>query len=630
MTDRDSLTIRFEGDSGDGILTMGLVAARAAARLGFHVYTYSTYLAVVRGGQSTFQLRLGRNPLLSQGDAPDVLVALNPQAVRGNGREVVDDGLILHPMVDGELGDIVNPRARLAPIDFEEAAVEETGQARCKNIVALGALLETVGLGCETGQEATRQIFASKGHEIVELNLRALKTGQEIARERPGALPDFKLPRPASPIARMLLSGNEAVALGALIAGVRFFAGYPITPASEIMEWLAKHLPRVGGRMVQAEDEIAALAMCIGASYGGVKSMTATSGPGLSLMSELIGLAGMMETPIVIVDVQRAGPSTGMPTKEGQGDLNIATHGVHGEVPRIVMAPKTVEGCFQQTIEAVNVSHEYHIPVVLLSSQSLSHRMQTVTPPDPESISIYSEPLFEGCDDGVPFARFRPTPDGRPSVRSVPGIPGGMYRASGLEHDELGNPNFEPRAREAMVERRRERMKAVQIAFADADADDYHCDPEAVIGIMSWGATASIARETIDQMRREGWKISYYFPSVIWPMADKTIERFLASGIRRLFVCELNATRQYGKMVRARYTTDLIAHDIRVMGITKDTGLPFTAAEIRRRVFEHVGDDPAGSLLPPFDAQTVRDRVFPMSEDKHSAGAAIADKDDAQ
>jgi 2-oxoglutarate ferredoxin oxidoreductase subunit alpha len=612
MTERDNLTIRFEGDAGDGVISMGLLAARTAARMGYHVYTYSTFLAVVRGGQSTFQLRIGINPLLSQGDHPDLLVALNAQAVRNHALDVLPGGLMLHPPMNGDMPGDVPDQVGRQEINFEERAVIETGQARGKNMVALGATLRLLGLDGPAVMEAAAAMFASKGPEVADLNARAIESGFHAVNRSAKAALELKLAE-TTPIHRMLLSGNEAVALGALAGGIRFFAGYPITPASEIMEWLAKHLPRVGGRMVQAEDEIASLAMCIGASFGGVKSMTATSGPGLSLMSELIGLAGMMETPVVIVDVQRAGPSTGMPTKEGQGDLNIATHGVHGEVPRVVLAPQTVSDCFEQTIQAVNIAHEYHIPVLLLSSQSLSHRMQTITPPKMDEIDLYREPMLDPATiNDKPFERFAPTADGRPSIRSIPGIPDGMFRAGGLEHDEIGNPCFEPAIRRRMVRRRRERMKAIQRAFRESDGVTRILD-NAPLGVISWGSSASVTQEAIERMTAHDWRISYFFPNVLWPMPDLALEKFLASGIQTLFVVELNATRQFGKMIRSRYTVDLVEHDIRVIGITKDDGMPFTPEEIESRITDHVSEMLSQRGLP-FSPRTIRERIFGDSQ----------------
>ncbi len=581
MGQRTSVTIRFEGDSGDGIISMGKTAARTAARMGYHVYTFSTFLAVVRGGQVTFQMRIGSEPLLSQGDDPDILVALNRQAVRDNAQGVRAGGIILHPPLNGA-SEPMNPAASAVEVAYEEIAVSETGSARSKNMVAAGVLLGVLGLEESQAAEVVREMFAGKGREVADNNTSALGAGFAEGRRLGEQAPALRIPNPNHP-PRMLLSGNEAAALGALAGGVRFFAGYPITPASEIMEWLAKELPRIGGTMVQVEDEIASLAMVIGASYGGVKAMTATSGPGLSLMIELLGLAGMAEIPVVVVDVQRAGPSTGMPTKEAQGDLFQAVHGTHGEVPRVVLAPQTVADCFEQTARAVNIAHQFHIPVLVLSSQSLSHRQQTINVEDLQKCEQYQEPLWKPEDakaQGGEFVRFRQTEDGLPSLRSIPGTPGGMYRAGGLEHDETGNPDFDPEVRSRMVERRRKRMHAIDKAFEDVAAQDMHCAGDTPLGVMSWGTTAPVVREVIQNLEPEGYEFSYFLPRMLWPMPDLAIRRFLSSGIKLLFVCELNATHQFAEMLRARFTADLLSNNVEVVSVTKDDGLPFTPGEI--------------------------------------------------
>jgi len=562
---------------------MGRVAARTAARLGYHVYTYSTFLAVVRGGQVTFQLRLGTKPLLSQGDEPDILVALNKQALLDHGKSVRKGGLVLHPPVNGLAGDVVAPGAQACVTGFEDMALDVTGVARSKNIVAAGVLLGALGLDDKIAVAVVREMFKSKGADVSETNAQALEAGYLEGRQAGSLVPDLRLGPASDTTPRMLLSGNEAVAFGALAAGVRFFAGYPITPASEIMEWLASYLPRVGGTMVQAEDEIASLAMCIGASFGGVKAMTSTSGPGLSLMIELLGLAGMAEIPLVVVDVQRAGPSTGMPTKEAQGDLVLAAQGNHGEVPRVVLAPQSVADCFYQTVRAVNIAHKFHIPVIVLSSQSLSHRMQTINMPKMEDLELFEEPLFDPeKNGGEPFLRFQQTPDGMPSLRSVPGMRYGQFQAGGLEHNEAGKPDFEPPTRRRMVERRRHRMHAIEREFQELVARDAcHCG-DSPVGVISWGTTAPAVQEALERMSNgDECKISYMFPRILWPLPDSAIRRFLNHGIKKLFVCELNATRQFAEMLRARYTPDLIENDIEVLSITKDEGLPFTPGEIR-------------------------------------------------
>jgi 2-oxoglutarate ferredoxin oxidoreductase subunit alpha len=590
MSGSRSLTIRFEGDSGDGIITMGKVAARTAARLGYHVYTYSTFLAVVRGGQVTFQVRISTQPLVSQGNEPDILVALNRQAVKEVGPLVKPGGLVIHPPWDGQ-PEAIGAGVTALEINYKELSLGETGSPRSKNIVAAGVAMGLLGFDEETAAAVVSEQFAGKGEDVTSANWAALGAGFEAGRAAADAAAAMRF-TPADPHPRMLLSGNEAVALGALAAGVRFFAGYPITPASEIMEWLAAELPKVGGVMFQAEDEIAAVGMCIGASFGGVKSMTATSGPGLSLMIELLGLAGMAEIPMVVVDVQRAGPSTGMPTKEAQGDLHQAAQGTHGEVPRVVLAPQTVADCFEQTVRAVNVAHQFQIPVILLSSQSLSHRMQTIEPDELRTIRPFEEKFYtppaggNGGTPAEPYKRYAWRNDGMPVERAIPGTPGGMYRTGGLEHDEFGNPDFDPEVRSKMVLRRRIRMHAIARHFEDDIASEDPLPPPAPLGLMSWGATASVALEVLQQMQAKGIRMTHFMPRILWPMPDAIIERFLSRGLKYLFVCELNATRQFAEMLRARYTATLVKHDIEVISITKDDGLPFTPGEIERRILE--------------------------------------------
>jgi 2-oxoglutarate ferredoxin oxidoreductase subunit alpha len=532
-----------------------------------------------------FQLRLGAEPLLSQGNEPDIVVALNRQAVREAAPLVQKGALVLHPPFGGPCEELPEYATALE-IDFKELAVSETGSSRGKNIAAAGVLLGLLGIDQETATGVVREMFKGKGEDVTESNVNALDAGYDEGQRLASHATKFQFV-PSDPHPRMVLSGNEAVALGALAAGVQFFAGYPITPASEIMEWLAGQLPKVNGVMFQAEDEIAALGMCIGASFGGVKSMTATSGPGLSLMIELLGLAGMAEIPIVVVDVQRAGPSTGMPTKEAQGDLILAAQGTHGEIPRVVIAPQTVADCFRQTIRAVNIAHKFQIPVIVLSSQSLSHRMQTIEPPDMSRIEVVQEQFYSHTNGSEPYLRYREQEDGMPAPRSVPGEEGGMYRCGGLEHDEAGNPDFDPAMRTKMVERRRRRMRAIARAFR-GESYRYDGDQSSPFGLMSWGASAPVAREAIADLEARGIHVRALLPHVLWPMPDIAIRSFLASGIKTLFVVELNATRQYAEMIRARYTRELVAYGIEVVSITKDEGLPFTPVEVMRAILDRM------------------------------------------
>ena len=614
MSLRESIAIRFEGSAGDGILTMGKIVAKAAARSGYYVSTHSSFLAQVRGGQSSFQLRVGKEPVLSPGDRPEVVVALNHDAAIKQAPAAAEHGLILHPPLSNGSPVELPARGWGVPFDYN-ALAEEGGSLRSKNLVPVGILTAMLGIDPKLAALTIRDTFGDKSAEAAATNVRVFEVGLRAAGQHTTLLDTFRLPR-TSHAPQLLMSGNEAAALGAIVGGVRFYAGYPITPASEVMEYLAKHLPKFGGRVIQAEDEIAALGMCIGAAFGGVRSVTATSGPGLSLMAELVGLAAMAELPVVILDVQRAGPSTGMPTKDGQGDLNLAVYGTHGDVPRVVIAPQTVADCFHNMIQAVNIAHEYQIPVLVLSSQSLSHALQTVELPDLDKIENYEEPLYQGPEEGA-FVRFHPTPDGRPSKRSIPGTPGGMYRTGGLEHDEVGYPSFEPQDRDAMVERRTARAKALATAFSDSTEADDLLIGRHHIGVVAWGRTAAVTREVVAGMRGKGWEIGHLFPHMLWPPPDRALRKFLTSGLQTLFVCEANSGQQFAQLLRAHYSVEITTHEIEVIGINKDDGSPFTAEEIRERLYDRLSDVIRRRRGLPFSVEEVRRRIFgekPASE----------------
>jgi 2-oxoglutarate ferredoxin oxidoreductase subunit alpha len=607
MSFRESIAIKFEGSAGDGILTMGRLVARAAARSGYHVSTHSSFLAQVRGGQSSFQLRIGRQEVLSPGDRPEVVVALNHEAAIKQGPLVTEHGLVLHPPWSN--GSRVALPSRSTGLAFDyEALAAAGGSKRSKNLVPVGILTRMLGIDPSISAQVIRDAFVEKDPAAGAANVRVFEVGLEAATAHEDLFANFRLPATTHP-PQILLSGNEAAALGAIVGGVRFFAGYPITPASEVMEYLALHLPRFGGRVVQAEDEIAALGMCIGAAFGGVRAFTATSGPGLSLMAELVGLAAMAELPVVILDVQRAGPSTGIPTKDGQGDLNLAVYGTHGDVPRVVIAPQSVADCFHNMIQAVNVAHEYQIPVVVLSSQSLSHAMQTMELPDLDRIETYDEPVYAGPEEGA-FVRFQRTPDGHPSKRSIPGTPGGMYRTGGLEHDESGYPSHEPQDRVEMVERRTARVKALATAFSDSVESDDLLIGRHHIGVLAWGRTAAVAREVVAGMRGKGWEIGHLFPHMLWPLPDRALRKFLTSGLQTLFVCEANSGQQFAQLVRAHYSVELTAHEIEVIGITKDDGNPFLSEEIREQLYDRLSEVIRRRRGLPFSVEEVRRRIF--------------------
>jgi 2-oxoglutarate/2-oxoacid ferredoxin oxidoreductase subunit alpha len=582
---RKSILIRFEGQAGDGILSTGQLLARAAARCGYHVLTQSFFLSEVRGGASTFQVRLGCDRLLSTGEHPDVVIAIDNEAASRQSRQLASDGLLLHPLGCDSPALHLTAHQESHGVDWKGLAVDAGATARSQNVVAAGFAGAVVGLKCEVLEAIVARRFA-RDAEDAEANVRAVKAGFDRVSTLLNGTRQARRLAPAYSKPLLLLSGNEAVALGALVGGVRFYAGYPITPASEIMEILAKHLPQVDGHFIQAEDEIAALAMCLGASFGGKPAMTATAGPGLSLMCELIGLSGMAEIPVVIADVQRAGPSTGMPTKDGQGDLNVAVYGSHGDAPRAVLAAQTVADCFYQTVRAVNIAQKYHVPVILLSSQAISHSQETVELPALDAIAVYEEPFYRGPEDGE-YRRYREVADGHASLRAIPGSPGGMHRTGGLEHDESGQPCADAANRVAMVERRAQRMKAIAAEQAMRELCVLPASGRCRAALIGWGRAASSAMEALDALHETGWELGSFFPHLLWPLPSKPFEDLIAAGAEVLYVCETNGSGQLAHLIRSQLSSILVAHGVEVVSVMKDDGTPLSSDEVQEQVERH-------------------------------------------
>jgi 2-oxoglutarate ferredoxin oxidoreductase subunit alpha len=422
------------------------------------------------------------------------------------------------------------------------------------------------------------------------LNLESLRLGRQYVQEHYPERPPYYLEPPTEETEpRLVMTGNQATALGALAAGCRFYSGYPITPATSIMEFLSKELPRLDGTLVQAEDEIAAITMALGASYGGVKSMTATSGPGLALMIEAIGHASMTEIPVVIVDVQRAGPSTGMPTKTAQGDLFMALYASSDEAPRFVIAPDSVEDCFYQMVNAFNLSEKYQMPVIVLTDQAMSGRVETMRMIDPSGITIVDrlKPHLDGDGRENGYKRYALTEDGV-SPMAIPGMRGGHYVAEGLEHNEYGAPNYTPEMHRAMMEKRYRKVESARRELRGWNVVDEWGDPDAEIGIIGWGSTKGTVREAMARAMQEGVRVGALFPAMLLPMPDEEIRAFLANK-RAVIVPEMNYRGMFGDVITHRY-------NVPVRHVNKYDGLPFKVREIYDAIMT-AADDLVGGVL---------------------------------
>jgi len=364
---------------------------------------------------------------------------------------------------------------------------------------------------------------------------------------------------------------NNAIGLGALIAGLDFFAAYPITPATEVAIYVAKHLPKRGGTLIQAEDEIAAMAQVVGASYAGKKAMTSTSGPGLSLMSEMLGMAFMSELPCVIVDVQRGGPSTGLPTKHEQSDLFLAVHGAHGDSGRIVLSVESIQDCISLTVVAFNLAEKYQCPVLLLSDGSLAFSTQNVPYPNPDDYPLIERKRWNGEGE---YKRYALTEDGI-SPMADPGTPGGMHIATGLEHNETGLPSYASANHEAMQDKRFRKLKGV---VNDVDPVEMDGNGTADIGVIAWGSTIGVVREALQRLRTEGYKVKGFYPKLLHPLPTQQFEDFGAS-CKRLLLPEVNFQGQLAHFVRAE--TSLRPESYTICG-----GMPFTPEMIVNKVRE--------------------------------------------
>ena len=571
MSSVHDIVIRIGGESGEGVISTGELLTLAAARAGFWVYTFRTYPAEIKGGHAVFQLRVSDKPLYSHGDSLDALLAFNQEGYDQHHQDLRADGTVVFDTEQVDESTVKESRQFGLPLS--RIAKEEIKMPLAKNMVALGALARLFSIPEEYTNKLCKEKFAKKGDAVIQKNLEALAAGKSYIEKNFSDLEHFHIQVQPSEL-RLVLSGNEAIGLGALVAGCTHYFGYPITPASDIMEFLAIELPKVGGIMMQVEDEIAALGMALGASYTGKKVMTATAGPGLSLMTELLGLAGMAEVPVVVADIQRGGPSTGLPTKTEQSDLNLAVFGAHGESPRIVVAPMNVEDCFYTTVTAFNLAERYQVPVLLLSDQSLANRNECIPKPDLKKVQVWERLVHRDGEGNNNYLRYQYTASGV-SPMALPGTSGGAYVATGLEHSEAGRPRYDPATHARMTEKR---FRKLASAAADFPRVETLGDADAELGIVSWGSTLGAVREATERARAQGVKILSFYPRVLYPLPDGYLAEQL-KRVKRLIVPEVNSQGQFANLIEQRYRGELIRYNIY-------GGLPFRAGEILKKIEE--------------------------------------------
>jgi 2-oxoglutarate ferredoxin oxidoreductase subunit alpha len=567
----NDIEIMFGGQAGDGSLTTGDLIAGIFKRMGLEVYTYKDFPSRIRGGHTNYVIRAGERRNYGMADYVDGLVAFDLEAVEAHVAELRPGGFIVFDNTDEAIPEEVRRQdVHWYEIPLAKIAKSEIGLELVRNTISLGVIARLVGMDSSILRDVVTEQYQKKGEKVLGLNIAAIEAGEGYIDRHFAEWPSGYGLRAGPEGDRLLMMGNDAIGYGALVAGCRFMAGYPITPATDVLEFMAKWAPKFGGVAVQAEDELAAINMVIGAAFTGVRAMTATSGPGQALMTEAIGLAGVLEIPIVVIECARTGPSTGMPTKTEQSNLNHLIFSGHGEIPRVVLAPGTVEDSFYIAAEAFNIAEKYQCPVFVLTEQALCQSKATLPPLDVERVRIDRGKLVLDPVVFGEYKRFAFGPDGI-SPRVIPGVEGGMHLEAGSEHNELGVITENVTNRAHMMEKRMSKLEAMR---DDLPRGLVHGDPTATIAILGYGSNRGPIVEAQDRLAAEGVPTRFFEFRTLWPFPEDDVRAFLENA-EHIFVIENNFTGQLDRLVR--YVVGPLPHMHRVL---KYNGRPFRPIEI--------------------------------------------------
>ncbi len=564
---RASISVVFAGSGGAGAMTAGAILLNAAARCGYYGVMTQLFGAQVRGGESAALIQLSIDPVDAQPDTYDVFVALDWEKIEQFAPEIpLNENSIVFAAKDGGKAapSVVKSRARISEMEMTDPGMtllERALRGKRVNIFAAGLIGALVGLNEGSLWEALNETLGHKKPDVVAGNKKALAAGIHMAKQQQE---NFRL-APARQDKRWLITGNQAIALGTLRGGVRFVGCYPITPATDLVEWLAPVLQKLGGKLVLGEDELASINMVLGASFGGVPAMTVTSGPGLSLMVETIGLAVAAEVPVVLINVMRGGPSTGIPSKTEQSDVNLAVYGGHGDAPRIVIAPMSVADCIFTGEWAVYIAEAYQTPVIVLSDQLLGQAQQVI-----DLGAERPKPAQRRTDGGDPklFKRYALGADPI-SPMTLPGTPDFVWVGDGLTHNEMGVPVSSASAHAAQMQKRA--RKITQFNPGKFWGEVWG---EGETAIVTFGSSIAPAREAAKRLAAEGHSVRVIGLRVISPLPAEALKEAL-KGVRRIFVLEQNLGAQLYHYLLGAKGVPLDAESIARTG-----PLPFRPAEI--------------------------------------------------
>jgi 2-oxoglutarate ferredoxin oxidoreductase subunit alpha len=560
------------GEAGQGVQSVGFILAKVFARGGFHIFADQDYESRVRGGHNFYRIRVSDRQVRAISEPVDILLALNRESLELHRDELARGGVAVF---DGEVSGGAKGN-NFFSVSFRRLAEEKAGGSVMANTVAIGAALALLNYDLEVVNNVLLQRFGSgdKG----KANIRAAAAGYEYTRERYKGRFKKEL-GPANGEARLLMNGNEALSLGAIAAGCTFMAAYPMTPSTSIMEYLAGKSAELGLALVQAEDEISAINMAIGAAFAGARAMTATSGSGFCLMVEGLGLSGITETPLVVVNAQRPGPAVGLPTRTEQGDLQFVLTAHHGEFPRVVLAPASVEDAFWLTVKAFNLAEKYQLPVIILTDHHLATSYATLDKFDISRVKIdRGELLSEKESNAVEdYKRHRVTASGI-SPRAVPLLGRSLVVTDSDEHDEAGHLVEAADIRKAQVLKRLRKLDGLG---AEIGPPRSYGPEKARLSLIGWGSTYGALAGAVDLLRAGGIDANLLHISELWPFPRKTVSDHLERA-ERSFVVEGNATGQLARLIRSE--TGHMASG----SILKFDGRPLTPAIITAELKKEV------------------------------------------
>jgi len=600
----NEITVGFGGAAGDGLDKSGNTLATVINRLGLYAISYNSYQSLIRGGHTFLRLRLSQRKEKCFGDHLNVLLAMNQDSIERHAPEVNPGGVVIFNSDKISCDpSLLQENVHAIALPFKEVT-EGIGKLMpiMQNTMALGALLYLANLAFETLHEVLADIFKHKGEEVIEQNVKVAQGGFDYAEQHFESA-KISIPWDFTRIAKPFFSGNAAMAMGAVAGGLKFYSAYPMSPASNILHWLVANSEKCSVLVKQAEDEIAVVNLAIGAGHAGVRSMCATSGGGFALMTEAIGEAAMLETPVVIINVQRGGPSTGLPTKTEQGDLNQAMGASQGDFPRVIMAPKSVTDCYHMAGEALNIAEQFQLPVIILSDLLLGENYETIAPDSwSHDVEIKRGELIrevpEIMDNNGGFKRYKFTPSGV-SPRPVIGSEGMVYVAASDDHDEDGvlisDVFTNPAIRRKINEKRMRKMDGV---VKELEPPKLEGPEDSEVTLISWGSTWGVIQEALEQLQDEGITANQLNFKYLFPLHVKEALEIL-DKCKTTIVVEVNASGQFARHLRAE--TGFSCTDT----ILKYDGEPFEPRLITNRVMGILNKEPLDLRVTEKEAREI-------------------------